>query len=299
LSDFRFNPNDLHRLRGLTFRTRARRSSAAIGGRPDRRAGDGTDFLDYRPYTPGDDVRHVDWNLYGRLRQVFVRLHDRPRQLSVTILVDRSRSMGFGGGVGEGGTTKLAYAQRTACALAFVALRAGERVSVGGFADGLDPWGGPFAGPRGLAGVIGCLRRCSPSGSSSLAVASAAIRGRGRRGGLVFILSDFMHPTDPHLAVAPLTAVGCRVVVLHIVAPVDRGEGLSGSVVLTDSETGRRVQVDVTPQRLAEYRRTFDAWGERLASTLRLRRQGYFMLDTRDDYVEAVARVVRAEGVSR
>src|SRR5689334_8515454 len=109
MGTFRFNPADLHRLNRLVFLPRVASMEHGEGMRRSRRSGDGSEFLDFRPYVPGDDVRRVDWSLYGRLRQLFIRVTESPRQLSVTLLIDTSKSMGFGSP-----TTKLEQAQRIA-----------------------------------------------------------------------------------------------------------------------------------------------------------------------------------------
>ena len=117
---FDFQPNDLHRLNRLMIVVRSARLDASSGGHRTTHAGEGIDFLDYRPYTPGDDFRKVDWTLYGRLRQLFVRLNETSRQLAINIVIDCSKSMLFGTPL-----TKLHQAQLLACGLGFIGLKNG------------------------------------------------------------------------------------------------------------------------------------------------------------------------------
>lgn len=86
-----------------------------------KKLGVGVDFADHRPYTPGDDLKHVDWTLYGRSGQLMVRLAEEETELNVHLLVDRSASMGLTVGAARG-DDKRAVAQRVAVAIAYVAL---------------------------------------------------------------------------------------------------------------------------------------------------------------------------------
>ncbi|MCY2928891.1 MAG: DUF58 domain-containing protein [Planctomycetota bacterium] len=163
MPQFTFHPNDLHRLNRLMFVLPTARLDVSSGGHRTPRAGEGTDFLDFRPYTPGDDFRRIDWNLYGRLRQLFVRLNETSRQLCVSLLLDSSTSMLFGDPI-----SKLHQAQSVACGLGFIALKNGDRVNVMNFADGVKGGLGPLTGIRSLPSLVRFLQQVQSGGSSDL-----------------------------------------------------------------------------------------------------------------------------------
>src|SRR5690606_16952271 len=112
-------------LRSLRLAARGPASGARQGDRRSAVRGRGLEFADHRPYSAGDDLRRVDWNVYARLRTVLVRLYHEDRNLSVRICVDASASMAFGT------PRKADHAAELAAGLALVALLVRDDVSVG------------------------------------------------------------------------------------------------------------------------------------------------------------------------
>jgi uncharacterized protein (DUF58 family) len=307
---FSFNPNDLHRLNRLMFVARGAVTDETAGGHRTRKKGEGTDFLDYRPYVPGDDFRKVDWTLYGRLRQLFVRLHEAPRQLSITLLLDASQSMGFGhGGVGQGGVkqpgaaqegvTKLLQAQRIASALGFIALSGGDRLFASAYSDGPSAFIGPLGGRRGLPALVRFLQKIEPGGTSDLAGAVSQLHAHGQRRGLVIVVSDFLNNIDPEKALSAILGAGGTLLAIQVLDPLDRGVGLKGNVRLRDSETGRTVDVRIDAAALARYQATFERHRAQLESFCRRHRQHYLCADTSDNYLELVCEALRSRAVLR
>ena len=114
----------------------------ARGERRARRMGAGLEFADYRRYSPGDDFRHIDWNVYARLGKLLLRLFDEEEDLTVYLLLDGSSSMGLG----DGG--RFDQARRLAAALAYVTLANLDRVSLVALSDSVDDRLLPARGPR-------------------------------------------------------------------------------------------------------------------------------------------------------
>ena len=114
-------PELLRKLSALTLRSRTRGEGVRGGERRSRRRGQSQEFADHRPYVPGDDLRFLDWHLYGRLDQLWVKLFEEEDDRVVLAALDASASM-----QGE----KLDYARQVAAALAWVALGHGDRVSI-------------------------------------------------------------------------------------------------------------------------------------------------------------------------
>lgn len=293
MAQFDFNPNDLHRLNRLVFMTGAALEETA-GGHRTRRSGEGTDFLDYRPYAPGDDFRNVDWSLYGRLRQLIVRLREAPRQLSVTLLIDVSRSVSFGQPI-----TKLHQAQRIACALGFIGLRNGDRVFATSFADTIGAAIGPLTGARSLPVLVKFLSRCEPGGNSNLRVALNALRARRRAKGLIVILSDFLNVSHCEEAISSVLAGGAHVLCVQVLDRLDRGVGLTGNLRLRDSESGRQVDVNVDDRVRETYQAAFEERCQQFEQFCTRRRVHYLRADTSDNYLELVCDVLRSKALVR
>lgn len=289
MSYFDFDPKDLQRLNRLMFLPRATSNDATAGSRRSRRAGDGSEFLDFRPYYPGDDARRIDWNVFGRSKQLFVRLSESPRQLGVTLLVDASRSMGFGS------PTKLETAQRLACALGFLAMRGGDRLHVASFTASKDKVApvdtagvGPLVGARGLAGLVRYLQSLDADGNSDLSTALDTVRrGKGRAGAIV-VISDFLNVTNRDEALRALRRIGAMLVLVQVLSPVDRGFQLEGNIRLRDSESGAMVDVSLDRQGALRYQKAVEDEREAFVRAHRGNKCFYALADTREHYLQVV-----------
>ena len=207
----------------------------SAGGRPgDRRSrvrGRGLDIADYRPYTPGDDLRLVDWNIFARLEAVLIKLFHEDRDLSLLIVLDASASMGFGE------PRKLDHAGELAACLAYLALRARERVRlvVGNARVHGDQTGA-------LVELLDALDRVDAAGGADLARALAGEAERGRSDHAV-LLTDLLVEDDVREAtLRRLAAAARRPVLMHVLGDGELTPDL-GDGMLIDSETGEQVPV--------------------------------------------------------
>src|SRR5579885_2126891 len=125
----RLDPSLLRRLEKLTLISRGRLARQGQGDRRSPMRGNSLQYVDFRPYTPGDDPRQVDWNAYGRSSELFVRLYEDEQTLTVHLLIDVSRSMDFGS------PNKRHKSLQLAGALSYVALRGYDRLQLGFLAD--------------------------------------------------------------------------------------------------------------------------------------------------------------------
>ena len=292
---FSFSPNELHRLNRLAFAMRNRPSESHPGERRTRRAGGGFDFMDYRPYTRGDDVRNLDWNLYGRFRQLFVRIHEAPRQTSVSFVIDASRSMGFGEE-----REKLTQGQLITCGLGFIALRGGDRVYVCGVPGDTRSLRGPFHGIRQHSRIVDYLQQLSPEGPSQLLHATRTLAARRLHRGLVVFLSDFMGIDDLDSAIRMITSAGGTALGIQILCDADSGGTLCPGVVrLRDSETGDLVQVRIDEPTIAEYRRQLTIQQDLLQRQFTARGHYFIRVTTRDDYLSVISRSLTTGAILR
>src|SRR5260370_37283633 len=117
-------PELLRRLEQFQLPAARRAKSSARGERRSRARGQSVEFADYRNYTHGDDFRYLDWNLYGRLERLFLKLYEEERELPVRIFLDASESMSFGE------PRKFDFARQVVAAIGYVALCGFDRVSV-------------------------------------------------------------------------------------------------------------------------------------------------------------------------
>jgi uncharacterized protein (DUF58 family) len=253
------NPFDEDFLRALSrleiaiARTRAR---SGEGGRRGGRRGGRVEFAGHRPYSPGDDVRFIDWSAHARTGRLHVKEFEREEELDVVVVVDASASMTTHG--------KFDSARRLAYALGWLALRGEARVRAGLAADGALRLSETAAGVPGAETVRRMLADADAHGGTRLSESLAKLPGSSRGTRIVFLVSDLLGADDGRRALAALSERGDDVVVLQVLAPGDFAEADSGDVVLEDAETGERVPVDpAAPDRAREYAsRREREWGE-------------------------------------
>jgi uncharacterized protein (DUF58 family) len=248
--------------RRLRFRVRPDAVSLLSGAYHSARPGTGLTFQELRPYEPGDDVRHIDWNVSARQDRPYVRHYVEERQLTLALVVDLSASMRFG----PAGQTKADRAAQAAALLAAAAVQNGDRVGLRIIGSTGDSELAPEPGTRHLARVLRMLV-AAPAGSGRGRLGEALENPmlRGRRG-LVVLLSDFLEP-EP---VAAWRRVGRTHDVLALRLFDAREEHLpaAGLLDLAAAESDARRVVDSGSRRVraayahaARLRRSgFEAW---------------------------------------
>ncbi|MGE3269742.1 MAG: DUF58 domain-containing protein [Chloroflexota bacterium] len=213
------------------------------------------DFADYRQYTPGDDFRRIDWNAYGRFGTLYVKLTEAREQLPVHILVDASRSMGWGE------PSKLRYACQLAAALGYVSLARYDRLTVTTLGEHPDQLR-DVRGRGRLPALLQFLEGVQPSGGFDLNTTLSTYRVNRRAGGLVILISDLLDPNGYEDGLDSLLAAGLSVVVLQVLSPQELNPSEGGDVELVDSESGEVVEVSLTQRMIDIYRDRLESWCE-------------------------------------
>jgi uncharacterized protein (DUF58 family) len=234
----------VRRARRLRFLVRPEAVSRLAGAYHGARPGIGLIFAELRPYEPGDDVRHMDWNVTARQGKPYVRRYVEERALVLWIMVDVSASMRFG----PEGKTKADRAAQAAALLATAAVQNGDRVGLLLVSDRLEAEIAPGIGVRHLSQLIrGLVATPTCSTRTDLDVALTRIRRSGRRSLLVAI-SDF----EGEQAVGAWRQAARRneVVAVRFVDPCEEALPDAGLIRLESAEQGRRRTVDSHSRRV-------------------------------------------------
>jgi uncharacterized protein (DUF58 family) len=171
-------------LRSLDLAVLRRVESLVPGEHLTPQVGAGTELAMIRPYFPGDDVRHIDWNVTARMREPHVRVHVGERALTAWLVLDTSASMTFG----TADRRKADVAEGVAIAVGHVASRRGNRLGVVAFGGGTPKIMRPRQGRIGLLQLLAELRAEPEEGPGSLGAAIAATAAVARQRGLVVIV---------------------------------------------------------------------------------------------------------------
>jgi len=247
-------------LSSMELRARAMVEGHYSGHHRSHFRGASVEFADHRAYTHGDELRHLDWRLYGRTDRFFVKQYEAETNLTIHLLLDTSGSMGFP----ERGVTKLACAGYLAAGLAYLAWRQRDGVGLTAF-DTRVTTRLPALSRRGhLQQVFDALEVARAGGETSLAEVLAEVGGGLRRRGLIVLLSDLLDDATALLrALGLLRSRGHDLIVLQVLDRAEVELGLRGPVVVEDLETGERLATDADEVR-TRYQEALQAHVERI-----------------------------------
>jgi len=252
--------------------------------------GEGIDFADLREYQPGDDVRHIDWNVTARTTTPYVRQFLADRELTAWLLLDRSPSMAFG----ATDRTKEMVVTDLVATLARLLTRGGNRVGAILYENAVDRIIEPRSGRNQVLRIAReLLRPPTASGAeTNLAGLVSTAASIIRRRSLVFVISDFISEPGWERGLALLTQRH-EVVAIRVLDPREVELPDVGVVVMQDSETGAQMFVDTSDPRFRRrFRAAADAREERLRAGVERAGLDLFSLSTGEDLVRALVRLL-------
>jgi uncharacterized protein (DUF58 family) len=279
-----FDDEFLRKLERLELLARKMFRGLLRGEHATPRRGRGLEFSDFRHYRPGDDFRHIDWNIYSRLDQLFLKLHASEEDLTLHLLVDASASMGFGQ------PSKFDHARRLAAALACIALHNLDRVGVGAFAAGLGASLPPLKARHHVARLLQFLGELPCAGDTRF---GAALREFTASPGLAILISDLLGAEDVEDGIEALLQAGHEVAVIQVLAEAEIDPPLEGALRLVDAETGRELEVTVDRELARLYRRQLDRRLQRIESFCRRRGVEYLRASTAIAFEDVVLKYLR------
>ncbi len=251
--------------------------------------GQGIEFDEVRDYTPGDDIRAIDWNVSARMGEPFTKIYREEREITLFFVVDVSASIL----TGSGDLQKNEYSALIFAILALSAVMNSDQVGAAFFADGIERWVPPAKGRKHVLRLIHDLLSIRPGApGSNLGLALKTVDKNVKRRGICFIISDFK--TEGYWD--SLTLLGRRhdCIAIKITDPVDREFPIGGMVELLDPESGA---VLLAEGRSASFRQAYaDFWAEREKVWLkgcRLRGVETLTLSTSEDPGQALVRFFR------
>ena len=313
-------PELLRRLEQFQLLAARRAKSSAKGERRSRARGQSVEFADHRSYVPGDDFRYLDWNLFGRLDKLFLKLYEEERELPVRIFLDASESMTFGEVLAHGHRSKFDFARQVAAAIGYVALCGFDRVSVIPFpnAEGRMKNAETSASTQSAirnpqSAIEGALRSVRGKRSSMhffqnlnalTAAGGADFNEALRRGalearhtGLAIVLSDFLDPTGYESGLTALVGRGFQVNCVQILAPEELAPSTFGDLRLVDSESGALQEVTFGRYRMKAYQQTVQNFIQRLREYTTKRGINFFMAPSNMDLQDLLLKQLRKSEV--
>ncbi len=234
------------------------------------------DFAEHRPYMPGDDVRRIDWRVFGRTDRLYLKEYEADTNANFCVLLDVSRSMDYG----SRGITKLEYGRYLAACLSYLSRRQRDRVGLFTFDAAIQERVPPSA--RHLEAVLHALDRARVGSAGALEPPLRRVAESLRRRSLLLVISDLYDPPEETLrAVTHLRAKGSDVIVFQVLDPAEIEFPFEAPSQFEDLETGERWSV--VPDRVrADYRRDLGAHLETIARLMARDRIDYRLCPTSD-----------------
>ncbi|GIX46448.1 MAG: hypothetical protein KatS3mg131_0659 [Candidatus Tectimicrobiota bacterium] len=282
-----FDADFLRKLETLRLLARRAFRSRQPGEQRTPRRGLSLEFSDYRRYDPGDDFRYIDWNVYGRLDRLFVKVFTAEEDLTVHLLVDTSQSMRLGQ------PPKLDVARRVAAALGYIGLHALDRVGAVAFADEL---GTPLPPQRGKAQILALLRyfeALSCEGGTDLNRVLSTYARQSGRAGLAVVISDFFDAGGYKRGLEALVMARFDVLAIHLVDPAEIAPRFSGAVRLCDIEGTRQRKLTVNRRLLELYHQKLADYFAQLEAFCAQRHIEYLRTTTAVPFEDLVLRYLR------
>ena len=224
------------------------------GERRSPNRGVGMEFADYRVYEPGDDLRHVDWNIYARLGKLFIKLFHADEGLPLALLIDNSHSMEFGS------PTKLVCAKQIAAALGYIALGHADSVAVYTCTERLSATLPPVSSISQFSRLTKVLSALTAHGQTQLTKCLRQLPMYQRHPCAVVILSDFLDPNGYEQGFKLLTGRGFSLTAIHLTSPEElnpqvylENASTGGDWLVEDVETGETRAITFNPETLSQY----------------------------------------------
>ena len=265
--------------------------------RRSRKTGSGVEFADHRGYTTGDDLRYLDWGVYGRLGRLLIRLFEEEEDLNIYLLLDTSASMR------TGSPPKIDYARQVVAALAYVGLANLDRVSIVPLDGGARGAGErakarlpPTRGKARIFKIFDFLGGITPSGTTDLHGGLQSFVHQVKRRGVAVVVSDFYDPAGYEQALNLLRYHRFEPFVLQVVDENEAHPKLVGDLELIDCETGEVREVTVSPRLLAAFEREHEALCQGIEAFCGKRGVPYFRASTSTPFDELLLRIFREGG---
>jgi uncharacterized protein (DUF58 family) len=261
-------------------------TSTYAGPRRSIATGRGLVFKDYRMYAPGDDTRLIDWKVYARTDDLYVKNYEEERNLTVHIIIDASASMGFGKPI-----SKLDYASMIGVGFAYLAMKENERFQFSTFSEKLDVFQ-PKRGMAQLAAMVQYLNDIKTKGHSQIRDSIRQYKRLVGSRALLVLISDFL--IDINEIREALYMLGDHEIkIIQVLDRVEKDLKMQGDFKLEDSETKEKIRTYISPRLRSIYQRMLDDHSARIQETCNTLGIDFFQITTDTPIFDAFYRILR------
>lgn len=235
------------------------------------------EFAEHRQYMPGDEIRHIDWKIYGRTDRHYVKRYEEETNLKSYLVLDCSRSMSY---ASPGRLSKSLYARSLAASLAYLMVKQQDAVGLALFDEAVTGYLPPHVSRAYLRRLLRTLQTAEPVGRTRTGSSLHQVADRIKRRGLVIVISDLLDFQEEVItALKHFRHKKNEVIVMHVLDPLERSFAFGEDAQFRDLETDERI-VTLPRQITESYRRAVTQFIDRYKKECRELRADYVLMDT-------------------
>ena len=269
-------PEFLARLDTLDVLSRKILQGKLQGERRSKRRGQSVEFADHRRYVAGDDLRFVDWNIYGRLDQLFLKLFMEDQDLTIHIVIDVSGSSSLGE------PAKELFIKKLAAALGYVSLVNNNRLTISSIREGVKGQLKNMRGRNYIGAMAEFLLGCDCEGGSDFGGSCRELVAGRIGSGIMIVLSDFLFKEGFDTGLRHLISRQYDLYAIQVLSPEELRPELSGDLKLVDIEDADAAEVTISAALLKYYKRNLTAYCNELKEFCSRRGAAYVLADSGD-----------------
>lgn len=275
------DPDLVARLRGLRLRARGMAAGMVTGLHRSPYHGFSVEFAEHRQYSPGDDIRYLDWRIFGRQDRFYIKQYEEETNLRAEILVDASRSMAYGA-AGPSGLSKFDYGCKLAASLAYLLVSQQDAVGLITFDNKVRSRLAAAMGKRHLGAFVAILEETEPDRETDVKILFHRLAEELRKRAMVVLISDLLaDPDDVVLGLEHICHAGHETIVFHVMDDHEWTFPFIDNVQFEGLESNERLLVD--PQALqASYLEALRGFVTRVQTACLKHRADYVPVNTRE-----------------
>lgn len=284
-----FDQDFFAKLNRLKLAMHMRLDKGMSGARKSSAKGSSVEFSDFREYIPGDDIRRIDWNVYGRLDKLFIKQFMEEKEAFYHIFIDTSASMRYGD------KPKSDMALRIAAVFVWLVQKQLDRVEILTYSGGRLAGTSPITGRGSFSRVLNELENISFDGQTRTndAIRRANISGRG----VSIIISDFLDPEGIDEAIKFLIYKKQEIMLLQVLSKEELEFDEEGTLTITDMETAEEVRVTMSSQTIKAYHRTLEEHNRQIEGLAKKYGCAYMQISSDDDIEKVVFDTFKQKGI--
>ncbi len=250
------DPDFFEQLKRFSFLVKKRVSSAYAGGRKSRAHGQGIEIVDYREYMPGDDIKAIDWKIYGRTEKLHIRRFEEEKTLTTHILIDSSNSMNFSA---TGMMSKFEYGAMIAAGFMYMVIKENEKFGMATYTTELRNIIQPKKGMNHFFECVELLNNISLQGKTNLGICAEQYAKMIKTKPLIVVISDFLEPFESiKEGIYRLAKSSNDIIVIHTVDPGELNLWVDGDIKFHDLENGGAERMYISPTFKERYKERFE-----------------------------------------